>query len=74
MDRAALENMVIQGQDNALMRYTLGSICLKEKRFEAAEAHLRLPLEMDEWHSASWKQCPGTDATEAYRCLMPLSR
>ncbi len=45
----------MQGQDNALLRYTLGSICLKEKRFEAAAEHLQRALEMDEQHSASWK-------------------
>jgi uncharacterized protein HemY len=44
-----------QGQDNALLRYTLGSICLKQKRFEVATEHLQRGFEMDEQHSASWK-------------------
>ena len=55
MDAAALEKMLEQGQDNALLRYTLGSIYLKEKSFEAAAAHLQRALEQDEQHSASWK-------------------
>ena len=55
MDRAALEKMLEQGQDNALLRYTLGSLCLKEKAFEAAAGHLQQALEMDGQHSASWK-------------------
>ena len=55
MDRAALEKMLVQGQDNALLRYTLGSVLLKEKSFEAAAAHLQRALEMDGQHSASWK-------------------
>jgi uncharacterized protein HemY len=55
MDREALEKMLAQGQDNALLRYTLGSICLKEKAYESAAEHLQRALEMDEQHSASWK-------------------
>ncbi|MEJ2464538.1 MAG: tetratricopeptide repeat protein [Candidatus Thiodiazotropha sp.] len=55
MDREALEKMLAQGQDNALLRYTLGSICLKEKAYESAAEHLQRALEMDEHHSASWK-------------------
>ena len=55
MDREALEKMLAQGQDNALLRYTLGTINIKEKFFEAAAEHLERALEMDEKHSASWK-------------------
>jgi uncharacterized protein HemY len=55
VDRAALEKMLAQGQENALLRYTLGSLCLKEKAFEAAVAHLQRALELDQAHSASWK-------------------
>jgi uncharacterized protein HemY len=55
MDRDALEKMLAQGQDNALLRYTLGSICLKEKAYSAAAQHLQHALEMDPQHSASWK-------------------
>lgn len=55
MDRTVLEKMLEQGEDNALLRFSLGSICLKEKQFEAAAEHLRQALKMDEDHSASWK-------------------
>ncbi|MEJ2592916.1 MAG: tetratricopeptide repeat protein [Candidatus Thiodiazotropha sp.] len=55
MDREALEKLLAQGQDNALLRYTLGSINIKEKSFEAAMEHLQHALEMDRQHSASWK-------------------
>ncbi|MGD8908290.1 MAG: tetratricopeptide repeat protein [Chromatiales bacterium] len=55
MDRAALEKMLAQGQDNALLRYTLGSLCLKEHAFEVAAEHLKRALQMNEQHSASWK-------------------
>ena len=55
MDRQALEKMLQQGQDNALLRYTLGSLCLKEKRFNEAAEHLQQALNFDQTHSASWK-------------------
>ncbi len=55
MDRAALEKMLTQGQDNAMLRFTLGSLCLKEKAFEAAAEHLEHALQQDAQHSASWK-------------------
>lgn len=55
MDRDALEKMLAQGQDNALLRYTLGAIYLKEKSYEPAVAHLRHALELEEKHTASWK-------------------
>jgi uncharacterized protein HemY len=55
VDRAALEKMLEQGQENALLRYTLGSIHLKEKSFKVAAEHLQRGLELDPKHSASWK-------------------
>jgi uncharacterized protein HemY len=55
MDRAKMEKMLDQGTDNALLRYTLGSLCLKDKAFEVAVEHLRRALQQDEQHSASWK-------------------
>jgi uncharacterized protein HemY len=55
MDREALEKMLARGQDNALLRYTLGSIYLKEKSYESAAEHLRQALQLDQKHSASWK-------------------
>ncbi|MCP3867716.1 MAG: tetratricopeptide repeat protein [Gammaproteobacteria bacterium] len=55
MDSNALENMLEQGQDNALLRYTLGTLCLKKKRYDDAVLHLEQALKMNPRHSASWK-------------------
>ena len=55
MDREALEKMLEQGQENALLRYTLGSLCLKKQLFDDAVLHLQRALELDPQHSASWK-------------------
>ena len=55
MDRKTLEMMLAQGQDNLLLRYTLGSLCLKEGDPAAAVVHLEAALEKDRDHSASWK-------------------
>ncbi len=55
MDRKALENMLEQGQDNAMLRYTLGNLYLKEGDPETAVTHLRKALEFNSRHSASWK-------------------
>jgi uncharacterized protein HemY len=55
MDRNALEQMLAQGNDSALLRYTLGTLCLKEGLAEAAVAHLEAALDHDPEHSASWK-------------------
>ena len=66
MDRATLEKMLAQGQDNLLLRHTLGTICLKEGLLEAAVEHLRQALAQDPGHSASWKQYA--------RALMKLER
>ena len=55
MNRDALETMLAQGQDNALLRYTLGSLCLKEGSAVEAVKHLEEALKQDAKHSASWK-------------------
>lgn len=55
MDRKALEKMLEQGQDNAMLRYTLGNLYLKEGEPETAIPHLRKALEFNSQHSASWK-------------------
>ena len=55
MHRNALENILNAGNDNAMLRYTLGLVCFKEKDFTAAEEHLKMALEHDGRHSASWK-------------------
>ena len=55
MDRAALEKMLAQGNDNLLLRHTLGTLCLKEGMLDAAIEHLEKALTQDPGHSASWK-------------------
>jgi len=55
MDRTVLEKMLAQGNDNLLLRYTLGTLCLKEGMLEAAIEHLQQALSQDPKHSASWK-------------------
>lgn len=49
------ENMLAQGQDNALLRFGLGQAYLKEQQAEAAIEHLRKALEHDRQYSAAWK-------------------
>lgn len=55
MNRNALESMLNRGNDNAMLRYTLGLVCFKEKDFTAAVEHLEIALEQESNHSASWK-------------------
>jgi uncharacterized protein HemY len=55
MDRNALEGLLAQGQDNVLLRYSLGALCLKEKQYAAAADHLEQAVKLDQHHSASWK-------------------
>jgi len=55
MNREALEQMLAQGKDNALLRYTLGTICLKEGSLDDAVRHLQEALQQDDKHTASWK-------------------
>ena len=50
-----LEAMLIKGQDNALLRYGLGSEYLKQKQFDKAALHLRKAVELDPEYSAAWK-------------------
>ncbi len=55
MDRKALEEMLAKGNDNLLLRYTLGTVCLKQGAVEEAVGHLEAALKQDSEHSASWK-------------------
>ncbi|MCG8428728.1 MAG: tetratricopeptide repeat protein [Chromatiales bacterium] len=74
MDRQALEDMLAQGQDNLMLRYTLGTLYFKEKEYETAAEHLERALEINNHHSASWKaygralaaQGRRSDAIDAY--------
>lgn len=55
MNRSALENLLAKGNDNAMLRYTLGLVCFKEQDHDAALGHLEQALAQDRNHSASWK-------------------
>ncbi|WP_206211992.1 tetratricopeptide repeat protein [Wenzhouxiangella sp. XN24] len=53
--RAALEKMLASGRDDAVLRFSLGSACLKEGDASAAAVHLRRAVEHDPAYSAAWK-------------------
>lgn len=53
--RANLEKMLASGRDDALLRFTLGEICLNEAETDTAVAHLRAAVEHDPEYSAAWK-------------------
>ncbi len=50
-----LEAMLARGQDNALLRYSLGSEYLKAGDAAAAVRHLAQAVEQDPHYSAAWK-------------------
>ena len=56
MDRAtALEALLAKGQDNALLRYSLGNEYLNGGDPAAAAAHLQRAVVHDPDYSAAWK-------------------
>lgn len=50
-----LESMLARGQDNALIRYSLGNEYVRNKKFEDAVRHLHKAIELDPEYSAAWK-------------------
>lgn len=58
------EKMLASGQDNALLRYSLGNEYLKAGDAPAAVRHLRHAVEHDRDYSAAWKLL-GKALTEA---------
>lgn len=50
-----LESLLQRGQDNALLRFGLGSELLRQGRAADAVAHLRKAVEHDANYSAAWK-------------------
>jgi Tfp pilus assembly protein PilF len=50
-----LEKLLRSGQDNALLRFGLGSAYLQAGKAEQAASHLRRALEHDPRYSAAWK-------------------
>ncbi|WP_457580131.1 tetratricopeptide repeat protein [Ensifer canadensis] len=53
--RQVLEKLLNEGRDDALLRFTLGSICLQEADVETALVHLKRAIELDPGYSAAWK-------------------
>ena len=49
------ENMLAQGKDNPLLRFSLGNEYLKAGNIEAATLHLRAAVVLDSNYSAAWK-------------------
>ncbi len=47
--------MLENGQDNALLRFTLGSAFMKHGKYDQAAEHLSRAVEMDPDYSAAWK-------------------
>jgi Tfp pilus assembly protein PilF len=54
--RQNLESMLAAGQDNALLRFTLGNEYLKEGQAGIAVEHLSAATEHDPGYTAAWKQ------------------
>ena len=49
------KSLLASGKDNALLRFSLGSECLKAGDLAEACVHLRAALEHDPGYSAAWK-------------------
>ena len=54
-DTGVFEKMLELGEDNALVRFTLGSAFYKQERFEEAIEHLRKAVEFTPDYTAAWK-------------------
>ncbi len=54
--RSNLEALLASGQDNALLRFTLGNECLKTDECATAAEHLERAVELDPHYSAAWRQ------------------
>ena len=50
-----LETLLIKGQDNALLRYSLGNEYIKKNQFSNAITHLARAIDLDPYYSAAWK-------------------
>jgi len=50
-----LEAMLARGQDNALLRFSLGGAYLKSGDYERAVVHLAQAVACDPQYSAAWK-------------------
>ncbi|MDN5849033.1 MAG: tetratricopeptide repeat protein [Nitrococcus sp.] len=55
MDIDALEKMLARGQDNAILRLTLGNAYMRRGEREIALDHFRQAVRLDPDYSAAWK-------------------
>ena len=53
--RAAFEDILPAGRDDALLRFALGQACLEENDAEAAINHFGAAITHDRHYSAAWK-------------------
>ena len=53
--RSRFEQLLASGKDNALLRFSLGQLCLKAGEPARAVEHLRSAVEQDRDYSAAWK-------------------
>ena len=53
--REALEKMLADGREDALLRFSLGNACLKDYDAGAALEHFRRAVALDADYSAAWK-------------------
>lgn len=51
----ALLAMLKQGQDSAVLRFSLGNEYLSHEKFDSAVEHFREAVELDRNYSAAWK-------------------
>jgi len=71
-----LEAMRAQGQDSALLRYSLGNEYLKQEQIDQAIDHLAEAVRLDPGYSAAWKLYGKalTGASRAQEAVTALSR
>lgn len=50
-----LENILANGQDNALLRFGLGQAYLQQNDYDKAIEHLQYAIQHDQNYSAAWK-------------------
>lgn len=51
----SFENMLVQGKDNPLLRFSLGNAYMKSGASDKAVLHLRAAVAQDIHYSAAWK-------------------
>lgn len=55
VDVNILETMLKSGQDNALLRFTLGQAFMRHQKYDQAIIHFAVAVELDPQYSAAWK-------------------